>query len=175
MNSNEKISFSIENALEADIESIAEINFNCWKYNFIDIFEDRYLKEININLFKDRWHNSYSQNQFKNTFVACSDDGNALGFITVGKARNSEFVDFGEVYAIYVDPKYQFKGIGKSLWSSGIDRLKELDFKVFYVWILSEYFPGMRFINSYKGTYYKKRYIKIASNNYVEFAYKFNI
>ncbi len=175
MISQDTFSYFIVPATQDHIKAIAHINFDCWQHNFGDIFEKRYLREISLELFEQRWHHSYHQNKLQYTIVAVKLDGDVLGFISVGHARDPEFTGMGEVYAIYVSPAYQFQGIGKALWQKGLDCLRQLEWSACYVWVIGACLPSLRFFRTHQGRFEKTRSIKIASQSYFEICYMFQI
>jgi GNAT superfamily N-acetyltransferase len=46
------------------------------------------------------------------------------GFVTTGPSQDSDLPDVGELWAIYVDPQYWGKGVGRLLVTAGRDQMR---------------------------------------------------
>lgn len=70
-----------------------------------------------------------------------------------------------ELYAIYVSPKYQRRGIGKALFTHFFDYIQKLGFKNMYLWVLHKN-PSIAFYEKMHGT--KTQHTKEYMNTYEE-------
>jgi GNAT superfamily N-acetyltransferase len=69
--------------------------------------------------------------------------GRIVGFVSVGTSRDDD-AD-GELFAIYVDPEYWGRGVGRELIAAGEERLRELGHAVAILWVLDDNPRGRRF------------------------------
>lgn len=81
------------------------------------------------------------------TKVAIDDDA-IVGFVTCGTYRDPSRSDYGEVYALYVDPKYWKRGVGRELMASAKDYLLRMPFSKAYLWVLEGNQRAMAFYES---------------------------
>ena len=101
----------IRDAIISDAQAIVLINIRSWQHTYKGIFPQSFLNDLNpndeINIEKcKRKIEQYAVYEINNKVV---------GFIRYGKNRKNYTEDYGEIYAIYVDNKYQGKKIGTKL------------------------------------------------------------
>jgi ribosomal protein S18 acetylase RimI-like enzyme len=66
-----------------------------------------------------------------------------VGFVSVGASRDAD-AD-GELFAIYVDPDYWGRGVGRKLMAAGEERLRELGHVEAILWVLADNPRARRF------------------------------
>ncbi len=140
MSSNEVL-INIRLAEKKDADEIARVHCNTWQVTYKGIVPDSYLEEVRS------FYCSGESRQFieesiehfdKSVWVAEFDDQIA-GFIEAGPNRFSELPYDAEIYAIYVDPLFQGRGLGRLLFDAfRFHFLPKYNFKSFGVRVLSE-------------------------------------
>ncbi len=74
------------------------------------------------------------------------DDVHVVGFVHAGPSREDpDGSKVGEIYAIYVDPECQGRGIGRDLLRHATRDLRALGFRKAILWMLLENQPSRRF------------------------------
>ncbi len=77
-------------------------------------------------------------------------DNNIVGFICAGFPRDKLDYEF-EIYALYVDPEYFRKGIGKSLFEELANITKDYANQHLYLWVLENNVIARKFYESIGG------------------------
>ena len=68
-------------------------------------------------------------------------DKSIVGFIGVGSNQSEEAIDSqGELFALYVEPDFQGRGIGSKLMEKGIEALRFEGFTSALLWVAEENF-----------------------------------
>jgi L-amino acid N-acyltransferase YncA len=70
-------------------------------------------------------------------FVA-EENNQIIGWSSVGPSREKAYQGYAELYAIYLDPDFIGRGIGKALFNKAIDHLKEYEFRKMFVDVLDQ-------------------------------------
>ncbi len=130
------IELKIREAKPDDAPQIAEVHIKSWRQAYKGIVHQSYLDNgLDINERTKRWHENLAESR-KGTFLAF--DGEILvGFSTVGKSRDDDYSDYGELYAIYLDPDYFGKSVGKALFQRSLEYAITQGFKKMFVSVLS--------------------------------------
>ena len=111
------MSFDIEirEARPENAKDIAKIHIKSWRHAYKGIVHQSYLESgLDLADREKRWQENLSAGG-KGTFLAFT-GSKLLGFSTVGKSRSDQYPDYYELYAIYLDPDYIGRGIGKTLF-----------------------------------------------------------
>jgi len=133
----------IRKAVVTDASAIATININTWKVAYKGIIPQDHLDSLSINDKIPRWEkaiNDLTVNK-KELFVAEISDLNGseiVGFSMGGPSNFEEYKIDGDLYAIYVLPKYWKQGIGTLLFNSVITYFLFKNFKTMVIWALKE-------------------------------------
>lgn len=94
-----------------------------------------------------------------NNFSVYTEDDQILGFLCSGDKRDD--VEYAtEIYALYVDPSHQKKGIGRSLFIDLKRELKNQGSSALYLWVWADNMNAIKFYEMMGGTEnktYKKR------------------
>ena len=126
----------VRNALQTEIEDIVRVHVSSWQLAYRDIMPDHVLDDISVEKRRALWQENLRQ-PARRTLVY-EDDSRILGFASYGQSRDEETDDrVGELMAIYVDPAWWRRGIGRSLWEAAQDALIR-DFSEVTVWVLKD-------------------------------------
>lgn len=110
----------IRKAVEEDAISIVDININEWKNTYNNIFKDEFL-----NTLEDKRMESIEKCKNKiSEYIVCEVDNLVVGFLRYGSNKKGYSNNYGEVYALYIDSKYQRNGIGCKLLEYSFNILK---------------------------------------------------
>ncbi len=101
-------------ALE-DAPSIARVHTASWRSAYVGIVSQAYLDALDETQFAERWRTWITTETSASIFVVEVDD-NICGFASCGPIRTPVSVYEGELYAIYLAPNMQRKGIGSKLF-----------------------------------------------------------
>ena len=137
----------IRTLTEADIDAVAEVHVRTWQSAYAAIIPAEVLDALDPTVWAERRRQS-GPPPTGQTLVA-DDDGTVIGFAAFGPRRIQPGTEYdfteGELYAIYVNPRYQHKGAGKRLFAAARAALTEAGFPVLRLWVLEENHPARRF------------------------------
>ncbi|EIT87115.1 FR47 domain-containing protein [Fictibacillus macauensis ZFHKF-1] len=125
----------IRRATEKDAAGIAAVQVLTWQDTYQGIVADAYLQEMSIVKREKKWKKLLvEQNDI--VYVAV-DNERIIGFISGGRSRSPQTIDEGELYAIYILPHYQKRGIGSLLMNHLIQDLQHV-YAVMLIWVLQD-------------------------------------
>ena len=104
---------------------------------FIETYNNIFDKEFFLNMDKTYERRLELENRdfnkLKDNTFLLEVDGVIEGFVQVGKCKIPTRSISGEIQMIYLTKKVQGKGLGKKLFVKGVERLKQLGYKDFFV------------------------------------------
>lgn len=130
-----------------DAQAIARVAVETWKASYRGIVADRYLDKLNYEERENGWRKFPWDQSF--VFVA-EDDRRIMGFAAAGPERESDPEYQGELYAIYVHPSEQKKGIGSRLFRSVATRFRRAGVESLKAWTFSDS-PFRKFYEDHGG------------------------
>ncbi len=130
-------------ATESDIEEITHVHLNAWCGAYRGMFSGTVLEKLKPNDFAIKWH-SWLKNPLRVNWIIQS-TRNIYGFISFGILGKASESTNGEIYAIYIDPKFCRKGIGRNLMESCLVLLKDNNCSQVRLWVVQQNFIAQRF------------------------------
>ena len=160
----------IREADESDALGIARVQVDAWRTTYKGIVPDDHLTSLSYGKKAARWRQILASGDDNFTFVAETEDEQIVGFASAGE-REEPGADFaGELIAIYLQEKYQRRGIGKLLVEAVTRRFRQQKITSMVVWVLAEN-PYRAFYESLGGEYITEQQTKIGGASLVEVAY----
>ncbi|PAD35422.1 GNAT family N-acetyltransferase [Terribacillus saccharophilus] len=163
---------TIREAVKDDCNRIGEISMLSWQFAYQHILPADYLAAIRL---EDRAARFEKVLESGSLLLVAEADETIVGFISGGRCRESVHSDYdGEVYAIYLDPNYTKRGIGKLLMQSLEKRLTAEGMTGVVAWML----VGNEARHFYEGLGGKKiaeDKLQINGASYPEIAYGWKI
>lgn len=164
----------IRSATKSDAVQIAEVHVNSWKTTYKGVVPDQYLNNLSVTKRTLTWEKQLEAgNTSSKVFVAVTESGKIVGFVSGGPNRLESMSFDSEIYAIYLLEEYQRQGVGERLISSITSFLKDQGYKSTYLWALED--------NRYRSFYEKlggipagREEIEIGSAKLKEIAYGWN-
>lgn len=127
----------IRPALASDAEGIAKVHVYTWQSAYQGLIPDSFLQGLSVEQRTASWiKNLETPLPETHTFVA-EINGEIVGFIGVGANIESDISKQGEVFAIYVSPDIQGRGIGAALMRAGLRELRAQGFPSAVLWVLN--------------------------------------
>ena len=139
----------IRDAIPTDAEGIATVHVTTWQSAYIELLPDFFLQSLSVEKRTASWSNIIGNPPHKSHVLVAMQGEQIVGFISLGPNRDSGSIDQGEIFAIYVDPKNQGKGIGSDLMKAGILRLKDEHFVSATLWVLKGNSPTRAWYESH--------------------------
>lgn len=125
----------LRRAKPADVLAVAGVHVRSWQVAYRGIFEDDYLDALVPQERAARYHFGEQAPDGPQSVVA-TDGGVIVGFGTFGPSRDADRLLAGEVYALYVDPPFWGRGIGRALLAEVRSDLARLGFRESILWML---------------------------------------
>lgn len=119
-----------------DAMEVARVHVRSWQVAYRNLMPDDYLDQLRPEDRADRYDFSNLDSHKPYTIVA-TESGKIRGFATTAPTRESNMPDYGELYALYVDPGHWGRGIGVALLSAARSRLLDLGFRNGLLWVLA--------------------------------------
>ena len=119
-----------------DAEAIAGISVRTWQHAYSDFIDPRELFERTIESQLPLWEARLARDAVSETWVA-DVGGRVAGYASVGPSGDGDAVaGLGSLLALYVDPPAQGAGLGRTLHSDAVERLRA-SFSAATLWIFS--------------------------------------
>ncbi|MES2220124.1 MAG: GNAT family N-acetyltransferase [Acidobacteriota bacterium] len=129
----------IRRAQPEDALAVAGVHVRSWQAAYRSILPDDYLDQLRPEDRADKYDFA-NRDPFKpTTLVAISDGANPaiLGFATTMPVTDSDMPGYGELCALYVDPRYWGEGLGVALLSAAHAQMFEQGFRRAILWVLT--------------------------------------
>jgi ribosomal protein S18 acetylase RimI-like enzyme len=129
----------IRSARPEDAAAIAAVHLASWQSTYAGIISQAYLDALSLEKFVGRWERLLAEAALKSStiLVGVDDAGDVLGFVSGGPARESCPGFDAELYAIYLLPSAERRGLGRRLFQSLVDKLASEQRTGMYVRVLS--------------------------------------
>lgn len=132
----------IRRAAVDDASEIARIHVETWRAAYAGIVSDKHLDALSIEKRTETWIRQIGDPK-NHIWVSLIDDI-VNGFIAGGASRDEDLPEWDEIYAIYVSPDSQRRGIGRSL----TDAFLAEHSNPCALWVLEDNNAGIHFYRS---------------------------
>ncbi|WP_130807919.1 GNAT family N-acetyltransferase [Senegalia massiliensis] len=124
-------------AKKEDSKDLSIIHSESWKTAYKNIVSDEVLDKIDVKKREDYFKQLLKEK--KKEIAVMVLDNIVIGFITLGMNRDNDLDDaYGEIWGIYLLPRYWNKGFGSILMNWGINKLYDRGYKGISLWVLEE-------------------------------------
>jgi ribosomal protein S18 acetylase RimI-like enzyme len=126
---------TIVQATVDDARAIAEVHVHSWQQAYRGLLPDEYLALLSIDQREQFWVDVLTNRQSEVMLAIVK--GTVTGFISYAASRdNAAKTRKAEILALYIDPVYSHKGIGKALWQSCRDKLNSDGYQSVALWVV---------------------------------------
>lgn len=133
-----KLNYIIRKKEVRDCASVEKITTICWQSTYRGIVNDSFLDFLSLNE-KDRITKRINDfNKPDMLTLVLEIDNNVIGFSRYGKSSYNEYNDIGELFALYILPKYQHLGYGKALVQKTFHEFHKLGYNKAIIGCLSK-------------------------------------
>jgi len=154
-----------------DSAGIARVRVDSWRTAYAGIVPDDHLAGLSYRQDERRGRERFPKPDDAGfVYVAEDDSGQIVGYASAGPERGGDPGYKGELYAIYLLPAYQRKGIGRQLTLTVVRRLLQQGFRSMLVWVLAEN-PSRGFYEALGGKRLYEKPIVIGGAELIEVAY----
>ncbi len=124
--------------------AVAAVHVRSWQQGYRDLVAQDFLDGLRPEDMAARYAFDGTGPGGPYTLVA-TDRATIRGHITVGRSRDDDAVDIGEIWSLYVDPVYWASGISDALLAAGCDRLSQDGHEEAFLWVLATNMRARRF------------------------------
>jgi ribosomal protein S18 acetylase RimI-like enzyme len=159
----------VRRAVLEDAESIGLVQVESWRKTYAGILPDAYLESLNIEKHSMIWRQGLRVGRIF-VFVA-EDPWGIFGFIAGGAIRDPIEGYDAELYAIYLMPARQRRGVGQELALTLREALLMESFSGMVVWVLERNLPAISFYKRMGGLPIAQKTIDIGGTVLPELAF----
>jgi ribosomal protein S18 acetylase RimI-like enzyme len=161
----------IRPACLADAEVIAQVRNHTWRVTYRGLLSEAYLAALDDEKTAQHWREILSAQERQGfTFVAEA-GGQVVGFCLAGEGRHDAPVAEGEIYALYVLPRFQGRGAGAALLACTVRRFLKQGMSSMRVWVLKGN-PAEIFYQKMGAVFLCEQRFHVAGGIYPERAYR---
>ena len=160
-----------------DLPGVARVLVDTWRATYRGVVPEAFLEGLSYEGQAERWAQRLKTPTWPGRlFVAESESGEVVGFAAFGPDRASGFPGYtAELWAIYVLPNWQRKGLGRALFHEGARLLQAEGYGRMLVWVLKENPKGRGFYEHLGGVLLGEREIELGGAKLWEVAYGFDL
>lgn len=142
------LSLDTRRAEIADAFGISSVHDESWRHAYTGLIPHKALDTM-IRRRDPQWWARAIRNSTQ--ILVLHDNGQVVGYATLGQNRVSALSQDGEIYELYLKPEYQGVGLGKKLFLAAREQLLRQGMKGCIVWVLEENAPAMQFYRNAGG------------------------
>ncbi len=136
---------SIRPAVVTDAEGIARVHVDTWQATYPGIMPAELIASMTYEKREKRTRERLADPENKSFEIVAVENGKVVAFASGGAVRKDQGMDYGgELYAVYVHPDHQRKGLGRKLTRAVAKELRERGYTAMMLWVLrgnpAEYF-----------------------------------
>ena len=161
--------WNIRSAVIHDARVIAEVHTESFNSAYRGIFPESLLNGLSVEKRESSWRDLLSGCETM-TMVGCDAGGTVVGFVSGGKERTGQLGYDGEIYAIYLRPQAQRKGLGSLLVREFTQELAARGFRSMALWVLALN-PARSFYERLGGNVIGQQPIERGGQTFIEVAY----
>ncbi len=135
---------SVRPAAPADAMSVARVHVHAWQAAYRGLIPDAHLDGLSVEDRARRYDFSGTDVTRPRTLLA-EEAGAIIGFATTSPARDADATGQGELCALYVEPDWWGRGVGRTLVAAARDELYRLGFTRAVLWVIAGNFRAEHF------------------------------
>lgn len=165
--------YDIRKASVEDARAIAEVHVHSWKATYEDLINEQDLSNTTVEYRQILWETILKLPKNQQPVFVIEEKGKIVGFISGGKERTNRFGFDGEIFAIYLLPTHQRRGLGTRLLKAFAYEMKKLGYKSLLIWVLTKN-PTHQFYINLGAEKVEQEQTTIGDGTYQETAYGFS-
>jgi ribosomal protein S18 acetylase RimI-like enzyme len=134
----------IRKAQQQDVYAYAACQVASWRAAYKHIVPDEYLSALSAERRAEWLSQSLREDQTCSYYCMLMDE-EIIGVLVLGKARDEERPNAGEIYAIYLLEAFWGQGFGAQLMRHAIESLRAMGYQEALLWALEENSRARRF------------------------------
>lgn len=133
----------LRSAVPDDALPVARVHVRSWQVGYRNLMPAEYLDGLRPEDWVGRYE--FGAEPGKPETLVAVEDGAILGFATVAPLRHAAARGTGEIWALYVDPPWWGRDIGRALIEGARNRLRAAGFREAVLWVLAGNTRAQRF------------------------------
>ena len=128
---------TVRTAVHADADAIGRVQVETWRAAYRGLMPDEAIAGFDLEGRQRMWREGLARQPRPGsaTFVA-ELEGEVVGFASVGRSRDEESDNEGELYAIYLLPSCWDRGIGRALIERAEESMRASGFERAILWVM---------------------------------------
>ncbi len=151
-----------------DTTDIARVHAETWRSAYRRVLSEEYLSQFTLEKRKKYWMKYI--NDGKSVYVVEEKSGEIIAFVVPNVQRDEHRGYVGEISAIYVQDRFQRRGVGRKLVATCARLMVNNDVKSMRVWVLKDN-PARQFYRLLGGTECDARIERLDNKDYLKLAY----
>ncbi len=136
----------LRDAAAEDAPAIAQVHVRSWQAAYRGELPDDYLDGLSVQEREEAWREILTEPQEDSGVLVAEDADRVIGFASFGTSRDDDHEEgTGEVYAVYLEPGWFGKGVGRDLFAAANERLRALGYSRATLWVLATNDRSRRF------------------------------
>ncbi len=124
---------------DVDAEALGRVHAACWHETYDHLISKAALENVSPKRLAELWTHWAAQGPEFKMFAALA-DGEIVGFVGSGPARDRDAPRARELYFIYLLDAYHGTGVGQRLFDAAVEKDEPL-----YLWVVEDKGGGRRF------------------------------
>ena len=153
-----------------DAAGIAAVHIDTWRSAYTGIIPLAFLESLSISSRTKYWFDLLADATRPSPVLVVELADTVAGFVCAGPERTQDPEYKAEIYALYVLPQYQARGLGRGLLVAALDCLISSDLGSLLVWVLADN-PYRRFYDRLGGAVIRRRPVEVGGVSLAEVAY----
>lgn len=154
-----------------DTTDIARVHVETWRSTYRRVLSDEYLSLFTMEKRKKYWMKFI--NDGKPVYVVEEKSGEIIAFVVPNVQRDEQRGYVGEISALYVQDRFQRRGVGRKLIATCARLMVNNDVKSLKVWVLKDN-PARQFYRILGGVECDARIERMDNKDYLKLAYRWD-
>ena len=125
----------IRNASISDLDAVVEIFRACWLISYQEVLPQDVRDAMTPEAAHELWEQALAPHIERETVVAVRGD-QVVGVARIGQDKDNSLR--GHLFSLYVHPEHSGMGIGKTLVSAALEKLRTRGFDEITLWVFKE-------------------------------------
>lgn len=128
--------FTIRTAALSDAEGVAFVHVESWKTTYKGLLSDTLIASRTLERRIEQWSRQLATPNPARVLFVAEDAGRIVGYVQLGPTRTPDLPYTHELYAIYTLAEVQGRGLGRALFNTGVQWLRDREVNTMMLWVL---------------------------------------
>jgi ribosomal protein S18 acetylase RimI-like enzyme len=128
-----------------DVTTISDIRVRSWRFIYKGEMPDDHLMRLDPRASDARWRVMIDGTTPRSRILVAADGGPITGFIALEPANEKHFGYQAYLSAIYIEPEYIGRGLGRALFDAGCGWMREARYADVFWWVIGVNWRAIKF------------------------------